>query len=193
VSQSGRSLPRAGAFVNEAMSRFGDDRRLDRLVRAVAAVTERLPTQGLTHDVLSGAWLGHTLHPMLTDLPIGCWTSAWLLDLLHREQNDELARQLIGLGILSAIPTVLAGASDWNETTGRARRVGAVHALANTGALALYIGSWDARRRGRHAAGIALAMAGATLATGAGYLGGHLVATLGAGVDPNALAMETPT
>ena len=34
-----------------------------------------------TVDVLSGTWLGHPLHPALSDLPIGFWTSSFVLDL----------------------------------------------------------------------------------------------------------------
>jgi nitrite reductase/ring-hydroxylating ferredoxin subunit len=121
---------------------------------------------------------------MLTDLPIGFWTSAFVFDLLPGRKYDDAARALIGLGVLSAIPTAVSGAADWNDTQGPARRVGAVHALVNSSALVMYIASWRARGRGRRLAGIGWAMGGATLAS----LGGHLVDALGVGVDNTAFA-----
>ena len=45
------------------------------------AVRDAVPA-GPVKDALSGIWLGHALHPLLTDLPIGTWTSAVLLDWL---------------------------------------------------------------------------------------------------------------
>src|SRR6185503_795064 len=74
------------------------------------------------------------------------------------------------------------------DTTGAARRVGLVHAAANTTALACYAASWWARVRGRHARGVALGLAGATAATVGGYLGGHLLQSLGVGVDQTTTA-----
>ena len=46
-----------------------------------------------------------------------------------------------------------------------------------------YTASWFQRRRGRHWRGVAFGLAGATAATVGGYLGGHLLQTLGVGVD----------
>jgi hypothetical protein len=65
---------------------------------------------------------------------------------------------LVGLGVLAAAPTALAGASDWLTTTGAARRLGLAHALSNTGALTLEMASWLARRRGRHGEGTILSL-----------------------------------
>ena len=55
---------------------------LDRPVEAVTGIVNRLLPKGELKDVLHGTWLGHPLHPLLTDLPIGTWTSALLLDWL---------------------------------------------------------------------------------------------------------------
>jgi nitrite reductase/ring-hydroxylating ferredoxin subunit len=120
---------------------------------------------------------------MLTDLPIGFWTSAWALDLLGPRRHRDAARVLVGLGVLSALPAAASGASDWVDTTGRAQRVGVVHAAANASALACYAASWIARRRGHPGRGIALGMLGAAAATVGGYLGGHLTLGLGVGSD----------
>ncbi|WP_205857448.1 DUF2231 domain-containing protein, partial [Phytoactinopolyspora endophytica] len=74
----------------------------------------------------------------------------------------------------AAVPTALTGIAEWTNTTGRERRVGLVHALGNTAALGLYAASWNARRRNRHAMGVLLGLAGGVVASGSGYLGGHL-------------------
>jgi nitrite reductase/ring-hydroxylating ferredoxin subunit len=87
---------------------------------------------------------------------------------------------------LAAVPTAIAGASDWADTNEREKRVGLVHAAANTVALACYIASYVERRRGRRLKGVAWGWAGAGAATVGGYLGGHLVAALGIGVDNTA-------
>src|SRR5262245_32470025 len=63
------------------------------------------PTSGLvSREVrpwLSGDWLGHALHPLLTDVTIGCWTSAFVLDVVGGRAARRNARMLIGLGLLS--------------------------------------------------------------------------------------------
>lgn len=127
---------------------------------------------------LSGAWLGHPLHPALTDIPVGFWTSAWVLDIVDiagGKRSRDAARLLVGLGVLSAIPTAAAGASDWTDLADAGkRRLGVVHASANSLAFASYAASWSARRRGEHGRGVAWGMAGAAFATVAGYLGGRL-------------------
>lgn len=133
---------------------------------------------GALKDALSGTWLGHPLHPLLVGLPIGSWVAAGVLDLTLSDR--KAARRLVGLGILSSLPTVVAGLSDWSDTTGGPQRVGAVHAGLNSAALVLYTGSWMARRRG---GGRALALGGAGVLACAGYLGGHLSYALGVGVD----------
>ena len=168
------------------MDRLGDDTRLDSAARGLERVTSAIPRQGPVKDVLSGTSLDHPLHPMLTDLPIGFWTSAWVLDIVGGERDRDAARRLIGAGVLCALPAALSGAADWSDTEGASRRVGVVHAVVNSSALALYAGSWLARSRGRQRSGVALSWAGATFATVGGYLGGHLLAAMGVGVDHNA-------
>src|SRR5918995_5426690 len=55
---------------------------LDRPAHAVGQSVRDAVPAGPVKDALSGTWLGHALHPLLTDLPIGTWTSAVLLDWL---------------------------------------------------------------------------------------------------------------
>lgn len=181
-----QSVVYAGNRLRARLNRVGKDRRLDGVGRVLERVTNAIPRQGPVKDALSGTWLDHPLHPMLTDLPIGFWTSAWVLDIVGGERDRDAARRLIGAGVLCALPAALTGAADWSDTEGPSRRVGVVHAVVNSSALALYAGSWVARSRGRNGPGVALALAGATFATVGGFLGGHLVAALGVGVDHNA-------
>jgi nitrite reductase/ring-hydroxylating ferredoxin subunit/uncharacterized membrane protein len=159
---------------------------LDGPADQVADIVAKAIPNGPRKDFLSGTWLGHALHPMLTDLPIGFWTSAFVLDLVGGKKSRPAAQALVGLGVLSALPTAATGAADWSDTGGRTRRVGLVHAGANTAALALYAWSWKARRQRHHARGVALGLLGASAATVGGYLGGHLLARRGVGVDNTA-------
>jgi uncharacterized membrane protein len=156
---------------------------LDPWVARAGAAASPL-AQGSARRFLSGRWLGHALHPMLTDLPIGFWTSSFVLDLVGGRGSRPASQRMIALGVASAVPTALAGWSDWASTTDQhVGRVGVVHAAANGAATLAYARSWLDRRRGRYARGVAWAMAGATLATVGGHLGGHLVFRLGAGVS----------
>jgi nitrite reductase/ring-hydroxylating ferredoxin subunit/uncharacterized membrane protein len=135
-------------------------------------------------ELLSGSWLGHPLHPVLTDVTIGTLTSALLLDWLGGDDSRPAARRLIGFGLLSATPVVASGASDWGdaETADESvRRLGLVHAASNSLATTLFLASYAARRRGDDGRLLALA-GGAALAAG-GYLGGHLAFAEGVGVD----------
>jgi len=164
---------------------------LDKPAEHIAGAVSAAIPAGIVKNTLSGTFLGHPLHPVLTDLPIGFWTSAWVLDLIGGRRGRPAAQQLVGLGVLSALPTIAAGLSDWADTVGRPRRVGLVHAAANTVALATYAMSWRARRRGSHLAGVAWGMVGAAAATAGGALGGHLSFALGVGVDNTAFEKAT--
>ena len=144
---------------------------------------------GPLKDALSGTWMGHALHPLLTDVVIGSWTSATMLDLLGGKESDAAARKLIGIGIAAYGPTALTGWSDWADSESvddDVRRVGLVHATVNGVAFALYAASLASRRRGRRGRGVALALAGAGVLSAGGHLGGHLALRLGVGVDQTA-------
>jgi nitrite reductase/ring-hydroxylating ferredoxin subunit/uncharacterized membrane protein len=141
---------------------------------------------GPVKDALSGTWLGHALHPLLTDLPIGTWTSAVLLDWLGGRAAEPAADRLIGMGIAFTLPAAASGATDWADTElgdESARRVGLVHAATNVGATVLFGASLAARRRGARGRGKLLALAGAGVLGASGYLGGHLSYAQGVGVD----------
>jgi uncharacterized membrane protein len=118
--------------------------------------------------------LGHSLHPVLTDLPLGCWTSASLIDLIGGRTGRSAATRLVGIGLLSAGPTAYTGLASWSRLEGSERRIGAVHAVGNDLAIVLFAGSLLARVRGQHWLGVHLALLGNLTTAAAGHLGGHL-------------------
>lgn len=120
------------------------------------------------------------VHPLLTDLTLGCWISASILDVAGGSQTRSSATLLVGAGLAAAGPTALAGTGDWAEMTGTERRTGAVHVLGTDVAVFLLLGSLIAPIRGRHALGMRLALAGNMMVAGAGFLGGHLALNRGA-------------
>ncbi len=172
--------------LRELVHRLATAEVLDKVGKPAASAVAKVVARDPLKNLLSGTWMGHPLHPMLTDLPMGFWTSAWVLDLVGGKKSRPAADRLIGLGILSAVPTAASGLSDWSDTIGDDRRVGTAHAVANGTALTLYSLSWLARRKGRRGRGLVLGHLGAAAATAGGYLGGHLVFRMGVGPDRNA-------
>jgi len=169
--------------LHDVAKRLGTIATLDRVTRPAARAVKRVIPHGPVKDALSGAWLGHPLHPLLTDVPIGCFTSAGLLDLVPSSGTNQAADLLVALGLLSALPTAAAGAADWSDTYGSDQRVGVVHALSNLTGLALYAASLAARRRGRRGRATLLGFAGMTSMTVGGYLGGYMSFSRGVGVN----------
>ena len=159
---------------------------LDAPAKKIGKAVRAVIKPGPVKNALSGTWLGHALHPMLTDVTIGSFTSAVMLDWLGGEESEQAARRLIGIGLLSAVPTVSSGYSDWADTEvadESVRRVGIVHAAGNATAAWLFAASWLARRNGDHGRGRVLALAGSGILGGAAYLGGHMTLAEGVGVD----------
>jgi hypothetical protein len=154
--------------------RLEEARALDRPVRALEPSVRALFGTGTRGSVLRGEWLGHALHPVLTDVVLGTWTSASLLDLLGGPGSSASAQRLVGTGLVAFVPTAWAGWAEWSAAGTRDKRVGLVHAVTNGIAAGVYTASWLARRRGRHGTGAGLALAGAAVSGVGGYLGGHL-------------------
>jgi nitrite reductase/ring-hydroxylating ferredoxin subunit len=138
---------------------------------------------------LNGTWLGHPLHPLLTDVALGSWTASTLLDLADGARRGELARGadlLVALGCASGVAAAASGLADWEDQEGRERDVGTAHAIINTSALLLFSTSLALRLRGSRGAAFGFSLLGLGAATTGGYLGGHLVFGLGTGVNRNA-------
>jgi nitrite reductase/ring-hydroxylating ferredoxin subunit/uncharacterized membrane protein len=168
-------------MLRQMLIRLGQARALDgtsdKLQSGVQAVTPRPAA-----DLLHGTWLGHPLHPALVQLPVGCYMSAAVLDLLPGAGRRS-ATTLIAIGAASSVPAMAAGLVDWSQMTKDRRRVGLVHAAGNMVALGLYLASLAARFSGRGARGKALAFAGLSVASGSAYLGGHIAYAQGGGMN----------
>ncbi len=149
---------------------------LDGAVHALEPVIDKAFATGTKGEVLRGEWLGHAVHPLLTDVVLGSWTSATVLDLIGGTESRKAAQRLIGVSLLLVGPTAWTGWAEWAAVGERDKRVGLVHAVTNATAIGLYASSWLARRRGDHAQGRRRALAGAGVAGVGAYLGGHLAA-----------------
>ena len=156
--------------------RLEDAAALDTPVHVLEPSVRALFGTGTRASVLRGDWLGHAVHPLLTDVVIGTWTSATLLDLFGGRDSSAAAQRLIGTGLLAAGPTAWTGWAEWSAAGSRDKRVGLVHAVTNGLAIGTYSASWIARQRGRRGAGVRLALAGAAISGVGAYLGGHLAA-----------------
>jgi len=174
---------------HEAIDAINALEPLDAPARTVGKTVRDTIPSGPVKDAFSGTWLGHALHPLLTDLPIGTWTSAVLLDWLGGAESRSAADRLIALGIAFALPASATGMTEWADAepaSDEVRRVGIVHASANASATALFGASLLARRRGARGAGRLLALAGAGVLGASGFLGGHLSYAKGVGVRQTA-------
>lgn len=161
---------RLGDGLVQCAQNFNSDKLAGHLMSLVKIITK--PTW--SRNLLSGTTIGHPMHPMLTDIPIGTWMAASVLDAIGGESAQPAARTLIGTGIAAAIPTALAGLNDWGDTYGPETRIGLAHAAGVHGALALYGASLVARARGRGRFGKVLGFAGLGTLVASAYLGGHL-------------------
>jgi nitrite reductase/ring-hydroxylating ferredoxin subunit/uncharacterized membrane protein len=154
---------------------------LDPAVKSVRKIVNAVLGPQQVRDALHGVWLGHPVHPMLTDVPIGAWTSAALLDLLPG--TGHASATLIATGCAAAVPTAVTGWADWSQLHPPQQRVGLVHAVSNIVGLGLFTASLAARARGRTVRGKALSFIGLGAVMTGGYLGGHLVFRQAAGVN----------
>ena len=130
-------------------------------------------------NFLNGTWLGHPLHPALTDVPLGAWTATVVLDAFDERAAD--AALCVGLG--GAACAAIAGLTDWQDIDGSARRIGLIHGLLNLTGVVLFSASLAERRKGNRGAGKALALAAFGGAMLSAWLGGNLVYRKKIGVD----------
>lgn len=181
------------AQTQEVIDTIGNQEWLDPISDSVQqAIEDAFDAGGAVghqiEDVLHGTKLiGHPLHPILTDIPVGAWTVAALLDGIEATTgNDEYAAgadAAVMLGFAGAIGAVLTGFTDWKGTRGSSRNVGIVHGILNSVATLLYGGSILARRRGARGTGRNLAFIGYIISMSAAALGGDLVYRQGIGVE----------
>jgi nitrite reductase/ring-hydroxylating ferredoxin subunit len=168
------------------LDRVADLTTLDKVIDPARAAVQAALRPQAVKDLLHGTWLGHALHPVVVQVPVGSWISAGVLDLVPRLR--PAAAVLIGTGMASSVPAALTGAADWSEQEAGVRRLGAIHAVLNTAALGLYAGSLAARARNRTGLGLALSYTGLGLAAASASIGGHMSYAQSAGVSHSATA-----
>src|SRR5215468_900219 len=155
----------------------------DWLTGVLGPFRERHKDKLLLELLHGGRWVGHPLHPALSDLPVGLWAGVVVLDATDRGPASRRGLGAAGMmsaaGILAAGATALTGLSDWTVSNEPDRRVGLFHGLLNTVALGLQCASLGTRVAGHRGTARALGAAGLTVTAAAGYLGGHLVFTKG--------------
>lgn len=172
--------------LNAALAAIERFQGLDQVASSLATAVGRAVQPRPVRNILSGTPIGHPLHPILTDLPIGAWGMAALLDTVGGSASAPAADMLVVAGIVTAVPTAAAGLNDWSDTQGKARRTGLVHAAANGTALCLYTASAVARSAGHRGLGKTLGLAGFGILMFGGFLGGHLSYALAVNVNKTA-------
>ncbi len=159
----------------------------DQLTALLGPVRERHQDNLALELLHGGRWVGHPLHPALSDLPIGLWTGVMVLDAMDRDpaprRGIDAAGILSAAGILAAGATALTGVTDWTVSDEQDRRIGLLHGLLNTVALGLQGASLGTRMAGHRGTARVLGAASLTVTGAAGYLGGHLVFTKGVMVN----------
>jgi nitrite reductase/ring-hydroxylating ferredoxin subunit/uncharacterized membrane protein len=165
-----------------ALMRVADSPAIDRLAeplsKAVRGAYEAAgPAGKQLKDAAHGVWLGHPLHPVFTDLPLGAWTTALALDCASNKDPgmQRAATFAMGVGLTGALGAAVTGLTDWSETQGQSRRTGLIHGLLNITATTLFATAFTMRRRDSHEGGRAAAWAGYAIAIGAAWFGGNLV------------------
>ncbi len=140
-------------------------------------------------DLLNGRWLGHPLHAVLTDAPIGILFLVIVFDVVGQ---PVAAVWSLAVGILAMLAAALAGSADYADTDGRARERATLHATLMVLALVLYLISLVLRLGGGGALDPVPATAGwlsvasfLFLSAGA-YVGGDVVYMLGNMVNRHA-------
>jgi nitrite reductase/ring-hydroxylating ferredoxin subunit/uncharacterized membrane protein len=185
----------------ELIQTIGQQDWLDRLgtplQQAIGSAFTGAGSRGLAvKDFLHGVWLGHPLHPVLTDIPVGAWTVALVLDALDTlSGRDELGRgadAAVAVGLAGAVAAAATGLTDWRDTDSPARRIGLAHGLLNVGAALLYSASLLSRHGGKRAVGQSYAALGYAVAAASAYLGGELVFQHRIGVDHAATSPPPP-
>ncbi|HUY09608.1 MAG TPA: Rieske (2Fe-2S) protein [Candidatus Dormibacteraeota bacterium] len=147
------------------------------------------PRAGEAKDLLNGTWLGHPIHPPMTDVPLGAWMGASLLDLADGGRGTGMAKgadALVALGCAGAVGAAVTGLADWQDQVGKSRDFGTAHALINLSALALCSTSLVLRLRGARGPAIGLSLLGLGAAGAGGFVGGDMVYRMGMQVNRNA-------
>jgi nitrite reductase/ring-hydroxylating ferredoxin subunit/uncharacterized membrane protein len=171
---------------------------LDRVADAVQPEVQKAVDAGGTtaRNVLDGVWFEAPLHPVLTDVPIGAWTTALVFDGLDLATGKKPLRHAadasLVFGILGAFGAAATGLSDWRYLSGGSRRMGIAHGLLNTVGLTLIIVSLVQRATGRRNAARLTFLTGYSINGMAAHIGGELSYHYGLRVDRNVFEKAGP-
>lgn len=169
-------------------SRFAASQRwADPLAKRLQPLIRRAVSPPAVHNFLDGVWLGAPLHPGLTDVPIGAWTTALLLDSGSVLSGDEAlgaaADRALAIGTITALPAAVTGLNDLRDLIGQSRRIATVHALVNVVGLSLSAASLAYRHKGRRGLARGLSGLGYLTSSTAAHIGGRLSFALGIRVN----------
>ena len=138
-------------------------------------------------DLLHGKWLGHSVHAVITDLPLGALSLTVLFDFLNQRQAADIS---MVVGVLGMVAAAVAGLADYSDTDDDARTAGTVHGTLMVLSLLVYVVSLWLRITApadadRTVAIVTQLIAYSIMLAGA-YVGGELVYTLGNMVNRHA-------
>ncbi len=131
-------------------------------------------------DLLNGRWLGHPLHAVLTDVPIGILFLVIVFDVLS---IPEAAAWALAVGILAMLAAALAGYADYADTDGKARERATLHSTLMLVALVGYVISlvlrWGPAGLVESPLATWLSIASFLILSAGAYVGGDVVYVLG--------------
>ncbi len=133
----------------------------------------------------NGTWLGHPVHAVLTDVPIGALFLVIVLDLLGQPVGADVA---LVLGVLAMVAAAVVGFADYSVTDGAARVRATVHSTVMIVALLIYLVSLGLRAGSPadRTLPIGLSIVGFLILSVGAYVGGDVVFALGNMVDRHA-------
>ena len=109
-----------------------DNPRIDQLAEPLSKTVRGAyeaagPAGQRAKNARHGVWLGHPLHPVFSDLPLGAWTTALALD--AASNGDPGMRRgatfAMGMRLAGAVGAAVTGLTDWSEVRRCPRTVGA--------------------------------------------------------------------
>ena len=130
-------------------------------------------------DLLVGRWLGHPLHAVLTDAPIGILFLVIVFDVLG---NPGAGNVTLAVGVLTMAAAALAGFADYADTDGKARERATLHSSLMVVALVIYLLALALRLASAplaSPAGTWLSVIGFLIIAAGAYVGGDVVYVLG--------------
>ena len=136
-------------------------------------------------NFLNGTWLGHPVHAVVTDVPIGALTVSIVADVIGQPLVADVSMLL---GVLAMVAAAVTGLADYAEVDGTARNRATVHGSIMVVTLAAYTVSLLIRSSSPtdRLLPIALAVAGYLLLSVGAAIGGDLVYLAGTHVNRHA-------